>query len=142
MNNGFTLTRSIAAAPERVWAAFTDADEYVSWVWPAEWNSTCEIDLRVGGVFRVASEQMGLSIQGTYLEIDPITRLVLNWTQTNRDGDSLLTITIDPDGDGTSLVLTHENFPDEESRADHERGWTDCLTRLPGYLSSRDKARQ
>ncbi|MDQ1547432.1 MAG: hypothetical protein QOH69_2336 [Actinomycetota bacterium] len=136
MNNGFTLTRSIAAAPERVWAAFTDADEYVSWVWPAEWNSTCEIDLRIGGIFRVASEQMGLSIQGTYLEIDPITRLVLNWTQTNRDGDSLLTITIEPDGDGTSLVLTHDNFPDEESRADHERGWTDCLSRLPAYLET------
>ena len=136
MNNGFTLTRSIAAAPERVWAAFTDADEYVSWVWPAEWNSTCEIDLRIGGIFRVASEQMGLSIQGTYLEIDPITRLVLNWTQTNRDGDSLLTITIEPDGDGTSLVLTHDNFPDEESRADHERGWTDCLSRLPAYLAA------
>ena len=136
MNNGFTLTRSIAAAPERVWAAFTDADEYVSWVWPAEWNSTCEIDLRIGGIFRVASEQMGLSIQGTYLEIDPITRLVMNWTQTNRDGDSLLTITIEPDGDGTSLMLTHDNFPDEESRADHERGWTDCLSRLPAYLEA------
>ena len=32
MNNGFILTRCIAAAPERVWAAFTDADEYVAWV--------------------------------------------------------------------------------------------------------------
>ena len=136
MNNGFTLTRSIAAPPERVWAAFTNADEYVAWVWPAEWNSTCEIDLRVGGTFRVASEEKGLSIQGTYTEIDPITRLVMNWTQTNRDGDSLLTITIEPDGEGTSLVLTHENFPDEESRVDHERGWTDCLTRLPGYVEA------
>jgi uncharacterized protein YndB with AHSA1/START domain len=134
--NGFTLTRSIAAAPERVWAAFTNADEYAAWVWPAEWNPTCEIDLRVGGAFRVASEQRGLSIQGIYREIDPITRLVMNWTQTNRDGDSLLTISIEPDGDGTSLVLTHENFPDEASRADHERGWTDCLSRLPGYLAA------
>jgi uncharacterized protein YndB with AHSA1/START domain len=134
--NGFTLTRSLAAKPQRVWDAFTNADEYAAWIWPSEWHSTCEIDLRVGGTFRVASEERGLSIQGVYAEIDPITRLVMNWTQTNRDGDSLLTITIDPDGDGTSLVLTHENFPDEASRADHERGWTDCLTRLPGYLAS------
>jgi uncharacterized protein YndB with AHSA1/START domain len=133
--NGFTLTRSIAADPQRVWDAFTNADEYAAWIWPAEWNTTCSIDLRVGGAFHVASEERGLSIQGVYAEIDPITRLVMNWTQTNRDGDSLLTITIEPDGDGTSLVLSHENFPDEESRADHERGWTDCLSRLPGYLS-------
>jgi uncharacterized protein YndB with AHSA1/START domain len=135
MNNGFTLTRSIAATPERVWAAFTKADEYVAWVWPPEWNSTCEIDLRIGGTFRVASEERGLSIQGTYVEIDPITRLVLNWTQTDREGDSLLTISIQPSGDGTDLVLTHENFPDEESRANHELGWTDCLSRLPAYLA-------
>ena len=133
--NGFTLTRSIAAEPQRVWNAFTNANEYAAWIWPDEWNTTCEIDLRVGGAFRVASEDRGLSIQGIYAEIDPITRLVMNWTQTNRDGDSLLTITIEPDGDGTSLVLTQENFPDEASRADHERGWTDCLSRLPGYLA-------
>jgi uncharacterized protein YndB with AHSA1/START domain len=133
--NGFTLTRSIAAAPERVWSAFTNAHEYAAWIWPAEWNTQCEIDLRVGGTFRVASEQRGLSIQGTYREIDPITRLVMNWTQTNRDGDSLLTISIEPSGDGTELTLTHEDFPDEASRADHERGWTDCLSRLPGYLA-------
>jgi uncharacterized protein YndB with AHSA1/START domain len=133
--NGFTLTRSIAASPERVWSAFTNADEYAAWIWPTEWNTTCEIDLRVGGAFRVASEERGLSIQGTYREIDPITRLVMNWTQTNRDGDSLLTILIEPVGDGTSLALTHENFPDEASQADHERGWTDCLSRLPAWVA-------
>ena len=134
--NSFTLARSIAAEPQRVWDAFTNADEYAAWIWPSEWNTTCEIDLRVGGAFRVTSAERGLSIQGVYTEIDPITRLVMNWTQTNRDGDSLLTITIAPDGDGSSLILRQENFPDEESRADHERGWTDCLSRLPGYLES------
>jgi uncharacterized protein YndB with AHSA1/START domain len=133
--NGFTLTRFIAAAPERVWAAFTNQDEYAAWIWPTEWSTTCEIDLRVGGVFRVSSEQRGLSIQGVYKEIDPITRLVMNWTQTNREGDSLLTVSIEPSGSGTELLLTHENFPDDDSRADHERGWTDCLSRLPGYLA-------
>jgi uncharacterized protein YndB with AHSA1/START domain len=132
--NGFTLTRSIKAAPERVWAAFTNADEYAAWIWPSEWKTECSIDLRVGGAFRVASESRGLSIQG-YREIDPITRLVMNWTQTNREGDSLLTISIQPAEDGTELVLTHDNFPDEASRADHERGWTDCLSRLPEYVS-------
>jgi uncharacterized protein YndB with AHSA1/START domain len=134
--NSFTLTRSLAAPPERVWAAFTNADQYAAWIWPAEWGTTCEIDLRIGGQFRVASAERGLSIQGTYREIDPITRLVMNWTQTNREGDSLLTITLTPTADGTTLELTHENFPDETSRADHERGWTDCLSRLPGYLAS------
>lgn len=134
--NGFTLTRSIAASPQRVWSAFTSADEYATWIWPAEWNATCSIDLRVGGQFRVASDKVGLSIEGTYLEIDPITRLVLGWRQTNRQGDSRLTITIQPTGDETLLSLTHDNFPDDESRAAHEAGWTDCLDRLPAYLAN------
>lgn len=133
--NGFTLTRSIAATPERVWSAFTNADEYVAWIWPPEWSSTCEIDLRVGGAFRVASQSRGLAIHGTYRLVDPITRIVMSWTQTDREGDSLLTINIEPRGDRTELVLTHENFPDEVSRANHERGWRDCLGRLPGYLT-------
>jgi uncharacterized protein YndB with AHSA1/START domain len=133
--NGFTLTRSIKASPDRVWAAFTNADEYAAWVWPAEWNPKCTIDLRVGGEFHVSSEARGLSIQGTYREIEPITRLVINWTRSNRSGDTLLTITIEPADDGSTLTLTHENFPDEASLADHENGWTDCLSRLPGYLS-------
>jgi uncharacterized protein YndB with AHSA1/START domain len=133
--NGFTLTRSIAADPERVWSAFTNADEYAAWIWPAEWNTECSIDLRVGGEFRVASELSGLSIVGRYVEIDPITRLVMNWAQTNRDEESLLTITIQPADGGTELVLTHENFPDDASRETHEQGWTGCLDRLPGYLA-------
>ena len=133
--NGFTLTRSIAADPERVWSAFTNADEYAAWIWPAEWNTECSIDLRVGGEFRVASELSGLSIVGRYVEIDPITRLVMNWAQTNRDEESLLTITIQPADGGTELVLTHENFPDDASREAHEQGWIGCLDRLPGYLA-------
>ena len=133
--NGFTLTRSIAADPERVWSAFTNADEYAAWIWPAEWNTECSIDLRVGGEFRVASELSGLSIVGRYVEIDPITRLVMNWAQTNRDEESLLTISIQPADGGTELVLTHENFPDDTSRETHEQGWTGCLDRLPGYLA-------
>ena len=136
MTNGFTLNRSIAVPPERVWAAFTRADQYAAWVWPAEWGTTCSIDPRVGGEFRVAAAERGLSVEGTYLEVDPITRLVMSWKQTNREGESMLTISILPSGDGTELSLTHENFPDDESREAHERGWNDCLSRLPGYLAA------
>jgi uncharacterized protein YndB with AHSA1/START domain len=133
--NGFTLTRSIAAEPQRVWDAFTNADEYAAWIWPSEWNTTCSIDLRIGGEFRVASDKAGLSIKGTYVEIDPITRLVMNWCPTGSLDETVLTISIEPTATGAEVVLTHENFADEQSRADHERGWTDCLSRLPGYLA-------
>ena len=37
-------------------------------------------------------------------------------------------------GTGTELVLTHEGFADEDSRAHHEQGWTAILGRLGGEL--------
>jgi uncharacterized protein YndB with AHSA1/START domain len=132
---GFTLTRSIAADPQRVWNAFTNADEYAAWIWPVDWDTQCSIDLRIGGEFRVASEKVGLSIRGTYIEIDPITRLVMNWLPTGSNDETVLTISIEPIATGTEVILTHENFTDDESRAAHETGWTDCLSRLPSYLA-------
>jgi uncharacterized protein YndB with AHSA1/START domain len=133
--NGFTLTRSIAAEPQRVWDAFTNAAEYAAWIWPADWQTTCSIDPRVGGTFTVASEPQGMSVAGTYREVDPITRLVLTWRWHDDSDESLLTITFAPTATGTHLTLVHENFANEESRAAHEQGWGDCLDRLPGYLS-------
>ena len=138
--NGFTLTRSIAAEPERVWAAFTDAGEYAAWIWPAEWNTTCEIDARAGGTFTVASEPRGMSVVGTYREVTPFTRLVLTWRWHDDTDESLLRITFAPTATGTELTLVHENFASEESRAAHEQGWNDCLDRLPGYLLTEGQA--
>ena len=138
--NGFTLTRSIAAEPERVWAAFTDAGEYAAWIWPAEWNTTCEIDARAGGTFTVASEPRGMSVVGTYREVTPFTRLVLTWRWHDDTDESLLRITFAPTATGTELTLVHENFASEESRAAHEQGWNDCLDRLPGYLLTESQA--
>lgn len=136
MNNGFTLTRSIAAAPERVWSAFTDASQYAAWIWPSTWETTCEIDARVGGIFTVASEPKGMSVEGTYREVEPFTRLVLTWRWHDDSDESLLTITLEPTPTGTDLTLVHENFASDESRRAHEQGWGDCLDRLPGYLAS------
>jgi uncharacterized protein YndB with AHSA1/START domain len=135
--NGFTLTRSIAASPERIWAAFTDASQYAAWIWPADWDTTCAIDPRVGGTFSVASQPKGMSVVGTYREVEPFTRLVLTWRWHDDSDESLLTITIAPTATGAELTLVHENFATDESRLAHEQGWGDCLDRLPGYLASR-----
>jgi uncharacterized protein YndB with AHSA1/START domain len=134
--NGFTLTRDIAATPERVWKAFTDATQYAEWIWPTDWQTTCEIDARVGGQFTVASAPQKLEVHGKYVTVDPFTTLALTWRWTGATDESLVTMTFEPTSDGTRFTLVHDNFPDEESRALHETGWSDCLDRLPGYLEA------
>ena len=134
--NGFTLTRDIAAPQDRVWSAFTDATEYAAWIWPEAWETKCEIDLRVGGVFHVESATRELSVHGNYVEVEPIDRLVLTWRWTGETRESLVTIGLEPTDVGTRLTLTHEHFEDDEQRDLHVQGWSDCLDRLPGYLEA------
>ena len=133
--NGFTITRDIAAPQDRVWSAFTDGAEYAAWIWPASWETKCEIDPRVGGTFRVESAPNGMGVTGTYLEVDPKSRLVLTWTWDGSTDESKVTITLEPTSTGTHLVLTHDEFTSDEDRKNHEQGWSDCLDRLPAHFA-------
>ncbi len=36
----------------------------------------------------------------------------------------------------TALMLTHERFADDATRDNHRIGWSDCLDRLPGWLTA------
>jgi uncharacterized protein YndB with AHSA1/START domain len=47
-----------------------------------------------------------------------------------------VTITFKPDGEGTLLTLTHEQFFDEPARDRHQTGWTGALEKLDRYLAA------
>ena len=52
-NRSIALTRLVTASPERVWAAFTNADEVGCWWGPNGYTiTTLERDFRVGGTWR------------------------------------------------------------------------------------------
>ena len=42
----------------------------------------------------------------------------------------MVTVLFKPDGDGTLLTLTHEQFADEELRDRHQHGWNGALDKL------------
>ena len=44
--------------------------------------------------------------------------------------ESLVTVDIRPDGDGSLLTLTHEQFFDEDARDRHHGGWTGALDKM------------
>jgi len=47
-----------------------------------------------------------------------------------------VTVTVKPDGDGTLMTLTHEQFFDETARDNHNKGWTSAVDKLGEYLSA------
>src|ERR1017187_6160451 len=81
------LKRTIKASPERIFDAFTDPDQLKKWWWPN--GFTCpaaEVDLRVGGTYRLAMEwpgsiptdqQFSHQMGGEYYEIERPHRLAM-----------------------------------------------------------------
>ncbi|WP_368855368.1 SRPBCC domain-containing protein, partial [Enterobacter hormaechei] len=58
-------------------------------------------------------------------------RLVFTWAwRSTPERESLVTVTLSPDGGGTLLTLTHAQFFDEEACDRHRRGWSEALDRM------------
>jgi uncharacterized protein YndB with AHSA1/START domain len=62
--------------------------------------------------------------------------LVFTWAwRSTPERESLVTVLIEPDRDGSLLTLIHEQFFDEAARDRHRHGWTGSLDKLERYLS-------
>jgi uncharacterized protein YndB with AHSA1/START domain len=98
-----------------------------------------ETDLRVGGRYTLAfhtddGEQHQVS--GVYREVKPDEKLQFTWAwHTMPERESLVTVLIKPDGDGSILTLVHEQFFDEAARDRHERGWSGTLDKLVKFFA-------
>jgi uncharacterized protein YndB with AHSA1/START domain len=130
-----TLKRRLNAAPEKVYAAWTDPEKIVKWFGPDSGPvSRAETDVRRGGRYVVEfctedGEQHHVS--GVYREVVPNEKLQFTWAwRTMPERESLVTVLVRPDGEGTLLTLIHEQFFDEPARERHEHGWNGCLDKL------------
>ena len=136
-----SFKRRLNAPPEKVYAAWTDPEKIIRWFGrtDAKANSfRAEIDARVGGRFRVSfsTESEYYEVGGVYREVVPNQRLVFSWAwHSTPERESLVTVSLKPDGDGTLLNLHHEQLFDQAARDGHERGWLGSLEKLEKYLT-------
>ena len=136
-----TLRRHYPVAPEKVWRAWTEPQALKAWFGPDEIVSVpvAEVDLRVGGRFRVAmlaADGETHDVSGVYQELVPHRKLVFSWAwRSTPERESRVTVLIEPDGSGCELVLKHEQFFDEAAREGHTHGWTGALAKLGQRLS-------
>jgi uncharacterized protein YndB with AHSA1/START domain len=93
-----------------------------------------ESDPRTGGRYRwVMQSPTGEEhdVGGVYREVIPNEKLVFTWAwKSTPERESLVTVLLKPDGDGTLLTLTHEQFFDDEARDRHQDGWTGALDKM------------
>ena len=133
-----TIRRRLDAPPAQVYAAWTDLKRMVRWWGPGAAEAHfAEADPRVGGWFRVkfrTADGEEHDVRGIYREVVPNRRLVFTWAwRTMPERASLVTVALQ--GEGTLLVLTHEQFFDESARDRHEYGWNAALDKLESYLA-------
>ena len=135
------LERRFAAPPEAVFDAWTDPEVLRRW-WAASpaWRAAAaDVDLRVGGGYRLAMEdpESGAvhAVRGRYHEVRRPDRLVYSWRWEDGDGhESVVAVDFVADGDHTTVILEHSGLPSQESVGRHRQGWEGCLDSLAAWV--------
>ena len=136
-----TIKRRFNAPPAKIFQAWTDPEKVKRWMGPGEVKAlSVESDPRTGGRYRwlmqtPSGEQHDVS--GVYREVIPNQKLVFTWAwKSTPERESLVTVDIKPDGAGSIMTLTHEQFFDEEARDRHNHGWEGALAKMEAYLAA------
>jgi uncharacterized protein YndB with AHSA1/START domain len=135
-----TIRRRFKASPERVYSAWTEPAQIARWFGPGSITVLESVfEPRAGGRFMIHArnaEGEDHRVSGTVREAIPNRKVVYTWAwQSTPERQSLVTVELKSDGDGTLLVLTHEQFFDEGARDRHNHGWNAALDKLEAYLT-------
>ena len=136
------IKRFIKAAPDRVYAAWTDPAQLRQWWGPKGVRTrSLTADVRVGGRYRwdlTTPEGEEMSAFGEYQELIPGKKIVFTWKWDDdevwKNRTSVVTVELSERDGGTELLFIHEQLPSEESRDRHNEGWNSILDGLGKFL--------
>ena len=139
--SSLVISRTYPASVERVFKAWTDANQLGQWFAPTDdYTTKASVDLQVGHEYRIAITHKGGNVHtilGTYRLIEPPRKLVYTWRwEGGPAADTLVTVDFTPEGEATKVTITHEHFTNTEDRDRHNEGWNGCLNRLQRTLTT------
>jgi uncharacterized protein YndB with AHSA1/START domain len=123
------VTRLFNGPPRIVFEAWTKPELMKLWWAPKSSGVpllSCEMDVRVGGQYRLEFGQPGSSFAffGKYLEVEPPSRLV--WTNDESEDAAVTTVTFE-EKDGQTLLVLHELYPTKEALDEAIAGMADGM---------------
>jgi uncharacterized protein YndB with AHSA1/START domain len=127
----------IAASPETVFGLLTDPAQMKTWL-----AEIVEADARPSGRLFISGPS-GLTIEGTYLEVVPHSKVIFTWggVEGLKAGQSTVEFLLEPDGAGTLVRLRHFGLPPSAVEP-HRRGWSySGLVKLKEAAEGRRPAR-
>lgn len=135
-------TRDFDAPIELVYDVLTKPEHVRNWFAPFDDTMTvCSVDLRVGGAYHmvfVTADGTECSFRGTYLELDPPTRIVDTWLFEGwPDAHAVETVELH-EADGVTTVAMTLAFADQAGRDHMDRtdGQEDNWDKMEAYLWS------
>jgi len=112
------VTRTFDAPARIVFEAWTRPELFMRWWAPKSSGASllsCEMDVRVGGKYRVEfgrDASSAMAFFGKYIDVTPHSRLA--WTNEESADGAVTTVTFEEKGGKTLLVL-HERYPSQEA---------------------------
>ncbi len=134
-----SLTRTIKASPEAVYAAWLDPATIARFMAGGADQRVTEArtDPRVGGRFRIVmTSDKDIAHQGIYRDLVPHSLIRFTWESPYSPSDSEVTIRLAPVDGGTEITLSQVRFLSEGARDGHRGGWTLILDRLAAALET------
>src|SRR5262245_57729728 len=145
------LRRTFQASATELFQAFVSAAALKEWWSPEGFVAVAaQVDARVGGqyslVMRSQTDSHVVYVRGLYREITPPTKLV--FTHVFEAGstyppfaaaglighETLVTVELYPERDGTELVLVQEQLPTPAADELVRIGWQGIFEKLAGYV--------
>lgn len=139
------LIKEFSAGVETLYEAWTSKEALSQWWHPMNNNLTqLTNELYVQGKveydFSTPAGAHAFTITGNYKEVQAAAKLVYTWNWKldaphTDDTDFLLTIIFSPNGAGSRLQVTQEQFTTDEAVHPHREGWEAGLESLEKYLA-------
>jgi uncharacterized protein YndB with AHSA1/START domain len=133
----------VPAPAPRVFTAFAEPETLAAWWGPTGFTAPAiEIDLRVGGSYRIAMQPPEgdvFHLSGEFVAVDPPSRLAytFRWEEpTPDDRETVATVSLREVDGSTEVTVEQGVFATEERLALHTQGWTEGLERLYELVSS------
>ena len=135
------LEKILVVPPERVFAAFVDAEQLRRWWGPTGFTvPRLQFDAVAGTDYRIAMQPPDgdvFYIRGTFRVVEAPHRLVYTFIYEEPDPDdqeTLVTLTFEPRDPGTRVILDQGPFKTPARLTLHRDGWTETLERLKRSL--------
>lgn len=134
-------TRIFKAPIEKVFAAWTDADQMKKWYAPEGMTTpSATSDARAGGAYTISmqDEKSGTHTgSGVYKVFNPPHRFVCSWKWEGDDRETTVTVEFQKVSETqTKVTLAHEGFVNTQEQEMHQKGWMSTFNKLEKYLAA------